>query len=51
MLNVLPRNILNLIGNFVNMTDGNDAACAAQGRIRKGGSVTDAREGAKSVGG
>jgi len=47
----IARNILNLIGNFVNMTDGNDASCAALGRVRKGGSVTDAREGAKSVGG
>ena len=47
----IARNILNLIGNFVNMTDGNDAACAALGRVRKGGSVTDAREGAKSIAG
>ena len=47
----IARNILNLIGNFVNMTDGNDAACAALGRVRKGGSATDAREGAKSLAG
>ena len=42
----IARNILNLIGNFVNMTDGNDVSSASLGRIRKGGSATDAREGA-----
>ena len=47
----IARNILNLIGNFVNMTAGNDAASAALGRVRKGGSVTDAREGAASIAG
>ena len=45
----IARNILNLIGNFVNMTDGNDVASASIGRIRKGGSVTDAREAASSM--
>ena len=47
----IARNILNLIGNFVNMTDGNDVASASVGRIRKGGSVTDAREAAASMAG
>ena len=45
----IARGILNLIGNFVNMTDGNDVGCAAVGRIRKGGSVTDAREAAANM--
>ena len=40
---------MNLIGNFVNMTDGNDVASASVGMIRKGGSVTDAREAASSM--
>ena len=47
----IARGILNLIGNFVNMTDGNDVSSAALGRIRKGGSVTDAREAAASMAG
>ena len=34
----IARNVCNLIGNFVNMTDGSDVACAALGRVRKGGS-------------
>ena len=45
----IARNILNLIGNFVNMTDGNDVSSASLGRIRKGGSATDAREAAASM--
>ena len=45
----IARNILNLIGNFVNMTDGNDVSSASLGRIRKGGSATDAREFAASM--
>lgn len=47
----IARGILNLIGNFVNMTDGNDVSSATLGRIRKGGSVTDAREAAASMAG
>ena len=48
-IETIARGILNLIGNFVNMTDGNDVASASLGRIRKGGSVTDAREASSSM--
>ena len=41
---VMGRNICNLIGNFVNMSDGSDAVAASLGRVRKGGSATDVRQ-------
>ena len=47
----IARNVCNLIGNFVNMTDGSDVACAALGRVRKGGSATDVRQAASGLGG
>jgi len=47
----IARNVCNLIGNFVNMTDGSDVACAALGRVRKGGSATDIRQAASGLGG
>ncbi len=46
---VIGRNICNMIGNFVNMSDGSDAVAAAIGRVRKGGSATDIRQGLDSV--
>jgi|TARA_B100000085_G_C18478117_1_gene486075 hypothetical protein len=43
---VMGRNICNLIGNFVNMCDGSDAFAASIGHGRKGGSATENRQAA-----
>ena len=43
---VMGRNICNLIGNFVNMCDGSDAFAASIGHGRKGGSATETRQAA-----
>tara|TARA_B100001059_G_C17809409_1_gene571314 strand:- start:1338 stop:1952 length:615 start_codon:yes stop_codon:yes gene_type:complete len=50
-IEAIARSVCNLIGNFVNMTDGSDVACAALGRVRKGGSATDIRQAASGLGG
>jgi len=50
-IEAIARSVCNLIGNFVNMTDGSDVACAALGRVRKGGSATDVRQAASGLGG
>lgn len=50
-IEAIARSVCNLIGNFVNMSDGSDAACAAVGRVRKGGSATDIRQAAAGLGG
>ena len=42
----IARNICNMIGNFVNMSDGSDAVSASLGHVRKGGSATDIRQAA-----
>ena len=41
---IMGRNICNLIGNFVNMCDGSDAFAASIGHGRKGGSATEIRQ-------
>ena len=43
---VMGRNICNLIGNFVNMCDGSDAVSASLFHGRKGGSATEIRQAA-----
>lgn len=43
---VMGRNICNLIGNFVNMCDGSDAFSASLFHGRKGGSATEVRQAA-----
>ena len=43
---IMGRNICNLIGNFVNMCDGSDAFAASIGHGRKGGSATENRQAA-----